>query len=647
MVSLRGWRSPLQELADVPDASHLRLVEVEGRRVVMVGARALFAFEPSDLGMRNVAVVAFSNMRFRGTDVATLFGLTPTYVSQLRGRVRDEGSAGLVRDRGRPRRLTPELLEQAARWRAQGWTDVKIDARLGGAAGNEGARNSDLAVLAATSMAFTLGAGTVEGIKNLAIGQAGALCALARMRALSTSRPRLAAMAERVDSISFQRVLATALLAADPDASGTYCVDDHFVPYAGAKPVGKGWDAKHRRVASGRGVTYVVDSRGRALVFTSGELSGLTKTLPPALAEGRAVTGPGAPILAVFDRGGANPSVFTACRDAGADCVAYRRAPLVAPTRLPLVATTPRDAPPRPEMPSRRPPGRGSTRTSPCTSTGTASPRQITWFENGTPAMQVLTSDLTVCPVAPFRRLKSRWRIESAFKNASDLLGTDAMADYLADIETNTRPVPNPARKRAAAALAVAENEVADAERTLAILLADPSADDQGQGRGDPDDPAADYPRHRGPCRIARQTRLHPCDAARERDRPRADARHAANPPPGPADGPAIAGQQRRAHLATALNAYLRDENGYRALTRTTILRGTSGTFTSPENIDVPLDHPISPHLARALDLLVEEMNETLQIPGEPRPITDTLAKGWGNQTPTRTRLSEVWGTAR
>ena len=120
-----------QVLEGVPDASRLRLVEVDGRRVVMLGARALFAFDAGDLGMRNVAVVALTEMRFRGQDVAAVFGLTATYVSEWRGRARDEGSAGLVRDRGRPRKLTAAQLEQAAGWRAQGWTDVQIGARLG------------------------------------------------------------------------------------------------------------------------------------------------------------------------------------------------------------------------------------------------------------------------------------------------------------------------------------------------------------------------------------------------------------------------------------------------------------------------------------------------------------------------------------
>jgi hypothetical protein len=37
------------------------------------------------------------------------------------------------------------------------------------------------------------------------------------------------------------------MLAADPVVPSVCHVDDHFVPYAGAKPVGKGWNNKRGR----------------------------------------------------------------------------------------------------------------------------------------------------------------------------------------------------------------------------------------------------------------------------------------------------------------------------------------------------------------------------------------------------------------
>ena len=58
---------------------------------------------------------------------------------------------------------------------------------------------------------------------------------------LRTLRPRLAQIADGADPLAVQRMFASAMLAADPVTSGVYYVDDHFVPYAGAKPVAKGW----------------------------------------------------------------------------------------------------------------------------------------------------------------------------------------------------------------------------------------------------------------------------------------------------------------------------------------------------------------------------------------------------------------------
>ena len=79
--------------------------------------------------------------------------------------------------------------------------------------------------------------------------------------------------------------------------------------------------------------------------------------------------------------------------------------------------------------------------------------------------------------------------------------------------------------------------------------------------------------------------------------------------------------------LATHLNAYLRDNDEYRAITRQTILRGLSGTITyTTDTITVDLQTPTSRRVTRALTLLLEEINNTPpRIPGDPRPITYTL----------------------
>ena len=78
---------------------------------------------------------------------------------------------------------------------------------------------------------------------------------------------------------------------------------------------------------------------------------------------------------------------------------------------------------------------------------GTA--RQITLFEHGSVALQILTSDTDACPAEILAWLKSRWREENFLKYASENYGIDKICDYLAIIETNTKIVDNPARKAA------------------------------------------------------------------------------------------------------------------------------------------------------------------------------------------------------
>jgi len=76
--------------------------------------------------------------------------------------------------------------------------------------------------------------------------------------------------------------------------------------------------------------------------------------------------------------------------------------------------------------------------------------------------------------------------------------------------------------------------------------------------------------------------------------------------------------------LATHLNAYLRDDDEHRAVTRQTIIRGLAGTITyTPAAITVTLEPPGDPRVARALTLLTGEINtQPPSIPGDTRPIT-------------------------
>jgi hypothetical protein len=243
--------------------------------------------------------------------------------------------------------------------------------------GRRGGQAAGVALLSAVSSCFALGEATLEQFKHLAAADAGPLAGLGALPDLRTIRPELA---DRTDPVAVQRLFASAMLAADPVLSGVYYVDDHFVPYAGAKPVAKGWNNKRGKAERGRADTLLAGHDGRAVCFVAGEPSGLAATLPKALAELTKAAGPGAQIMVGFDRGGAYAQVFRHCRDQQAHWVIYRRAPLAVPAMLPVITTI--------------------------TVGGKA--RQVTLFEHGAVALQILTSDLDACPADILAWLKSR-----------------------------------------------------------------------------------------------------------------------------------------------------------------------------------------------------------------------------------------------
>jgi hypothetical protein len=336
------------------------------------------------------------------------------------------------------------------------------------AAGNrdgDGPRLADVALLSAASSCFALGAATVEQFKHLTAAAAGPLAGLAVLPDLRTLRPRLAGIADRADPLQLQALFARAMLAADPVTSGVYYVDDHFVPYTGAKPVGKGWNNKRGKAERGHADTHVTAHDGRAVCFVTGEPSGLTVTLPLALAELKKAAPPGAAIMLGFDRGGAYAQVFTHCRTEHVDWVTYRRAPLAVPAGLPVLTTI--------SVNGRARQVAWAEETVTIKDYGEA--RQITLFEHGRVALQVLTSDAEACPAEIVSWLKSRWREENFLRYASENYGIDKICDYIAAIETNTKVIGNPARKAANAAVRQAQAALTAAREDLAVMLADPA----------------------------------------------------------------------------------------------------------------------------------------------------------------------------
>ena len=706
-------------LEGMPDPSLLHRADHDGTTWILAGSVVLACYPSGDAGLRNVAVAVCRQLGFSGRAVAEAMGLTENYVATLHNRALREGTAGLVRAQGRPRKLAAGAWENAARWRAEGASDSEIARRLGvaqstvfrrlgpaavqeqlpgagpaaepepqaggpgagpaapepqasepaapepgpepssrpaagpgPAAGTEAApsryagamlahayldrigaeailaaalppglarpRYDDLALLAATSLAFALGASSAEGTKHLIPDQAGILAGIGRLPGLRTLRPRLAAIADRCDPLALQRQLGAAMLAADAPGLHVYYVDDHFVPYEGAKPVPKGWNTKRRHAQPGRADTMVSDYQGRAVAFASGEPSGLSATLPGVLAQLRQVLGEQATILLGFDRGGSYPVAFRAIRDARADWVTWRRSPLAPVTAAPRRYWAARgDGKPAEVLWL-------ADETVTIKDYGQA--RQITLFEDGNPVLQVLTSDTTAPAAALLAWLRCRWRIENLFKYLEAHYGIHWLTDYHASTEDDTHLIANPERKAGRGRLRQAEAALGAAERELAALLTSPELSAAAKNTAIP---AAEN-------KITKAT-----DAVTAA---KAALKHIPAKLPAsqvtPGAQKAILATRRRSlqmvlrllaaaaehWLGNRLNDYLRDPDEYRAITRHLLHLG--GTITStPRAITVTLDPPAAPRIARALALLLDEINATPpRMPGDTRPITYQLA---------------------
>ncbi len=495
-----------------------------------------------------------------------------------------------------------------------------------GASPRTGAGAGDLGILACTQMSFTLGALTLEQTKHLTAADAGALAGLTSLPSLRTWRQRLGELADRSDPLALQRRLASQMLAIEPAESQVYLADDHLAEYTGHQRVALGRNPRRGKPTKGHDDTYICDLAGRAIAFTTGEPSALCTTLPGALAAltsalpARDKPGQGNRPLIVFDRGAAFGSAFTEVDAAGYDWLTWRRAPLAATTHLPILqAITLRGHPER----------QVAWTDEQITLKDYGKPvRQLSLFEHGEMAAQAITGRLTACPAELLGWLRGRWAEENMFKYDMVNYGLDMLADYAADEVVNTKLKANPARTAATKAETAAKTALENAEIALAKLLADHTI--PAAAKNSVLIPGAQK-------KIAAcKKKLQAAQAERKKHRAKLPANEI-----DPAATRAVLHINRRClqlilrllaanaehYLARHLNAYLDDDDEYRAITRETIIRGLGGTITyTPKNITVTLDRPGQGRVTRALGLLLAEINTRPPVlPGDGRPITYTL----------------------
>jgi len=252
--------------------------------------------------------------------------------------------------------------------------------------------------------------------------------------------------------------------------------------------------------------------------------------------------------------------------------------------------------------------------------------RQLTLFEHGNVALQILTSDFNACPADLLSWLKSRWREENFLKYASGNYGIGKICDYLADIAENTKLTRNPARDNANAAVRDAQKTLGDANATSPPSSPTPPSLQRSRTTASPawrrrsSAPVRQRPRRRS-------TQAGPRQAARQRHHP--DAQNA------------VLRAGRRglqmvlrllAHnaehwLSTHLNAYLRDDDDTApSPARPSSAHGRHITY-APATITVTLERPGSRHVARALACSPTRSTPPRPAcPGDTRPITYRIA---------------------
>lgn len=478
-------------------------------------------------------------------------------------------------------------------------------------------RYDALHMMLAATFGFALGSSSMEGTKHLKRIDAGALIGLASFPELRTLRPRLADIAEASDPFSLQRSFAKAMLDADEVPPELYFCDDHFVTYTGARTLAKGYNTRKGRPEKGRDDTFVVDSTWRAICFSSSEPKGLSMNLPPVIDQLIEICGK-RPIMVGFDRGGSYPKVFSALREREVDWITYRRAPLVLPTVTPEIYLVEVDAKHlsynlADEIVEVK---------------GYGQARQLSLYQGDRVVFQILTSDNESNSVDLLRALRARWRIENTFKYAEEHHGIHWLCSYeMEELPDNTL-VDNPVRLKARSEYKAAEAALARAKELLGAEVVSSSV-----GSSTVDDHETviaelkafvatatdDLERAKLalvgiPARLPRNE-IHP---GLTREKPRLERRALQMVC-------RLLAYNAELDLARRINAYLGDDDEYRGITRNLLHLGGTITFTA-KAITVNLCQPDPPRLARALGLLIEEINhKSPHLPGDGRPIVYVL----------------------
>jgi transposase len=316
-----------------------------------------------------------------------------------------------------------------------------------------------------------------EGATRVPPAALGRVLGLDRAPEVKTIRRKLGELAAAGKAADLIMALARHHAGIRPEALGFLYADGHARAYYGTRDVQKMHIARLKFPAPATEETWVTDQDGEPVFMVVAEpsdsLAGELRRLLPQL---RQVVGQDRRVTVCFDRGGWSPALFADITEAGFDLLTWRKGP--APDIPADAFTTITCADDR---------GReheydlADTTVTLTISQGprkgqTVSLRQVTRRVpargGGTRQLHALTSRTDLAAGELCWRLTSRWREENYFRYARTHFALDALDSHAATPDDPGRPVPNPAKKAAAAQARHAEILAAAAQAQRDASLA-------------------------------------------------------------------------------------------------------------------------------------------------------------------------------
>ena len=320
-----------------------------------------------------------------------------------------------------------------------------------------------------------------EGATRIRPADLGRLLGLDRAPEVKTLRRKLIELAGHGRGADLQAALARAHAQARPEALGFLYVDGHVRVYSGTRDLPKTHIARMHLAGHATNETWIADADADpVLVVTAPPAASLASELVRLLPDLRELLGPHRRATVIFDRGGWSPATFAKVIAAGLDVLTYRKAPF---DRLPEDVFTEHTFT-DPDGDSRRYLLAETSVDLPLPDSTVLTLRQIHRRAADGAQIPVLTSRTDLPAAEVCWRLSARWRQENYFKYARQHFALDALDSYADTADDPDRPVPNPAKHKAKAAVDTARDGLARAENGMATAIDDAVARARRPGSG-------------------------------------------------------------------------------------------------------------------------------------------------------------------